>query len=225
MSRNAQLGQAMIESAIGVAVFLVASRGAVQLGGSALSSEGAQSAALVGARTASEAPIPGGPLIRLEEGQAAAAASLGNELLGTARLGSCFSGDPQGGLCGLPQDCLQYVGARPVAGTGRPCPGDISGGARATTLGPSPADLDGAQNPACGNSGCFGIAQSMVPCSHRVAPGQIAICLAYTAWPASSVDIWIRGTLRSLVPVIDAAGLDVLPVSVQLRLQVETLAS
>jgi hypothetical protein len=215
----------MIEVAIGVTIFLTASLGAVQLGSTALSSEGAQSAALVGARTALGAPIPGVPITKLAEGQAAAAASLGNELLGTARLVSCFNGDTQGGLCGLPQECVQYEGDQPVAGTGQPCPREDSGEDESAALGPAPTNLDGPQNPACDNFDCFGIAQSMAPCSQSVAAGQIVVCLAYTSWPARSVDIWVRGTLRSLVPVISTAGLDALPVSVQLRLQVETLTS
>jgi hypothetical protein len=39
------------------------------------------------------------------------------------------------------------------------------------------------------------------------------------------VDIWVKGTLRTVVPVASSAGLDALPVSVQLRLQVEALTS
>jgi hypothetical protein len=50
------------------------------------------------------------------------------------------------------------------------------------------------------------------------------VCLAYTSWPATAVDVWIRGGLRTLVPLASKAGVDALPISVQLRLQVETLA-
>ncbi|HUY57840.1 MAG TPA: hypothetical protein VMV12_08430 [Candidatus Micrarchaeaceae archaeon] len=66
---------------------------------------------------------------------------------------------------------------------------------------------------------------SMAPCARTVPPGKLYVCLAYTDWPATAVDVWIRGALRSVVPIASSVGIDALPVSVQLRLQVEALTS
>ncbi|MGH7666654.1 MAG: TadE/TadG family type IV pilus assembly protein [Candidatus Dormibacteria bacterium] len=224
MSQSTQRGQAMVEMAIGVTIFLTAALGAVQLGISALSSEGAQSAALVGARTASGLPIPGDPMARLADGQAAAAEALQESVLDLTSLNTCGSPKATRDDCGLPVQCVTYSGSRPEAGTLQPCPGVDVGATPAPSLGPLPADLDGSQNPACKSKSCFGIARSMKPCSRVVPAGQLFVCLAYTSWPATAVDLWVRGTLRSVVPLFSSAGLNALPVSVQLRLQVEALA-
>ncbi|MGH7642162.1 MAG: hypothetical protein ACRENX_03965 [Candidatus Dormibacteria bacterium] len=215
----------MIEMAIGVAIFLVAALGAVQLGVSAVSAEGAQSAALVGARTASGAPVPGDPLGRLAEGQVAAETSLEDAVLAMARPERCTTEEGAAGVCGLPTTCVEYDGDRAELATAQPCPPGPSSAAGASTLGPTPNDLDGSQNPRCHIADCFGTANSMGPCARSIPTGQLLVCLAYTSWPATSVDIWIKGTLRTLVPLGSSVGVDALPVNVQLRLQVEALSS
>jgi hypothetical protein len=213
----------MIEMAIGVSLFLMASLGAVQLGISALSAEGVQNAALMAARAASSAPVPGEPLLRLAAGQAAAVGSLDSSVVDLAEVVTCAGGRPIEGGCGLPQECVQYSGEEPPSGTPRPCSGPSSDANRDEFLGPSPRNLDGRQNPNCHTADCFGVSNSMAPCARDVASGRLFICLAYTSWPATAVDVWIKGALRSLVPLASSAGVDALPISVQLRLQVETL--
>jgi hypothetical protein len=215
----------MIEMAIGVTIFLTASLGALQLGISALSAEGVQSAALIGARSGSSAPVPGDPVARLAEGQSAAQSSLRDAVLDLARLEDCTAAADAAAGCGLPLTCVEYDGDRPRPKTEQSCPPDTAGTRGMASLGPSPSNLDGSQNPACHGADCFGIARSMVPCARSYPPGQLYVCLAYTSWPATAVDIWIRGTLRTIVPVASADGIDGLPVSVQLRLQVEALSS
>ena len=225
MSGRRQAGQAMVEIAIGVTIFLGASLGAVQLAISALSAEGAQSAALVGARAASGAPVPGDPVAKLAEGQSAAETSLKSVILDLARIEDCTSATGSGAACGLPTTCTRYVGDRPEVNTLQHCPAARSIMSGSASLGPSPANLDGSQNPACHTTDCFGLAVSMAPCARTVPPGQLFVCLAYTDWPATAVDVWIRGAIRSVVPVASSVGIDALPVSVQLRLQVEALTS
>ncbi|HUY08238.1 MAG TPA: hypothetical protein VMW80_02160 [Candidatus Dormibacteraeota bacterium] len=215
----------MIEMAIGVTIFLTASLAAVQLGISALSTEGAQSAALVGARAASGAPVPGDPLARLAEGQSAAVSSLRDAVLHLAQLRDCSGGVVSAAACGLPSTCVRYDGQRPQLNTLQRCPSGITAVPGRASLGPSPDNLDGSQNPACHVTECFGVARAMAPCAQSPEPGQLFVCLAYTAWPATAVDIWIKGTLRTVVPVASSAGIDALPISVQLRLQVEALTS
>ena len=211
----------MIEMAIGVTLFLTASLGAAQLAISALSAEGAQSAALVAARAASSAPVPGQPLLRLAAGQAAAASTLASSVVDMAEVETCASGQPIRGGRGLPQECVQYSGEN--AGAPQPCldPSVTANGTE--SLGPSPKNLDGRQNPECHTADCFGTSGSMAPCARDVAPGRLFVCIAYTSWPATAVDVWIKGTLRTLVPLASAAGIDALPISVELRLQVEAL--
>jgi len=211
----------MVEMAIGVTLFLTASLGAVQLAISALSAEGAQSAALVAARTASSAPVPGQPLLRLAAGQAAAVSTLDSSVMAMADVEICTSGQRYAVGCGLPQECVQYSGEK--AGPQQPCVGPSSNTNGAEPLGPSPRSLDGRQNPDCHTADCFGTSSSMAPCARGVAPGRLFVCIAYTSWPATAVDVWIKGTVRTLVPLASAAGVDVLPISVQLRLQVEAL--
>ncbi len=215
----------MVELAIGVTIFLTASLGAVQLGVSAVSAEGAQIAALVGARAASAVPISGDPSARLSEGQAAAVASLQDSDLQLAHLEDCTAVPRISVGCGLPDQCVEYDGGYPRAATLQACPSPTSGVPGLPSLGPSPDELDGRQNPACKSSDCFGSARSMASCDRTLAVGEIFVCLAYTSWPATAVDIWIRGTLRTLVPLASSAGIDAFPVSVQLRLQVESLTS
>jgi len=213
----------MIEMAIGVTLFLTASLGAVQLGISALSDEGVQSAALIAAREASSAPIPGQPLLRLAAGQTAAASSLSSSVVGRADVVTCAVTQSVVGGCGLPQECVQYSGKRPVSGTPQSCVGSSPDANGDGSLGPSPSNLDGRQNPHCHSGSCFGASSSMTPCTRRATAGVLFVCLAYTSWPAVAVDVWIKGALRTLIPLASTAGVDTLPVSVQIRLQVETL--
>jgi hypothetical protein len=214
----------MIEMAIGVSLFLTASLGAVQLGVSALAAEGVQSAALMAARGASSAPFPGQPLLRLAAGQAAAVSSLDSSVVDLAEVATCNAGQSIAVGCGLPRECVQYSGEEPTSGTPGSCLNSSSGANRGESLGPSPRNLDGRQNPDCHAADCFGVSNSMAPCRRNVAAGTLFVCLAYTSWPATAVDVWIRGGLRTLVPLASKAGVDALPISVQLRLQVETLA-
>jgi hypothetical protein len=223
VKKCAQAGQAMIEMAIGVTLFLTASLGAVQLGISALSLEAAQSAALVAARAASSAPVSGQPFLRLAAGQAAAVSSLDSAVVDLAAVETCAIRQPIAGGCGLPQECAQYAGEQPISGTLQSCFDSRSDTAHPESLGPSPSNLDGRQNPDCHTTDCFGSSRSMDPCAQSVVPGRLFVCLAYTSWPATAVDVWIKGTLRTLVPLASSAGLDALPVSVQLRLPVEAL--
>ncbi len=212
----------MVEMALAVGVFMVAALGAVQLGLSAFASEGAQSAALLGARTASASPLTGAPLARLQLGQAAALAALRAGVLGMGQARGCPISATPAPSCGLPHLCEEYRGDQPLGGTERACPM----AARASgmdSLGPLPRDLDGPQNPNCRQGDCFGVAASMAPCSHPEPRGEVAICLAYTSWPARMVDIWIRGTLPTLLPLVTGSGIDQLPISSRLRLQVEAL--
>ncbi|MGB9482541.1 MAG: TadE/TadG family type IV pilus assembly protein [Candidatus Dormiibacterota bacterium] len=225
MNSGRQRGQAMIEMAIGVTIFLAASLGAVQLGISAFSTEGVQSAALVGARAAAGVPVPGEPLARLAEGQSAAASSLRDAVLQLAHLHYCSADVVSSPGCGLPSTCVHYDGEMPQLTTLQACPSGAVAVPGPPSLGPSPDNLDGPQNPACHVPGCFGVARAMAPCAQTPGPGQLYVCLAYTSWPATAVDIWIKGALRSVVPVASSAGIDALPVSVQLRLQVEALTS
>ena len=211
-------GQAMVEMAIGTGIFLLAVLGAAQLGVSALSQEGVQSAALTGARAASAALVAGDPLQRLQEGQAAALASLASTRLGMDQLLPCPGGSAF--ACGVGSDCVRYLHGGAVAGTEEPCAVANS----ANGYGPVPRDLDGSQNPACGEGDCFGASLSMRPCAQPGLPGRLRVCLAYTSWPPRAVDIWITGTVRTLLPWFSGAGLDLQTVSSRLRLQVEGLA-
>ena len=220
MTRSKQSGQAMVEMAIGVTMFLVAAFGAVQLGLSALADEGIQSAALAGARVASEAPQPGNPLARLSAGRSAALSALGQVELGLAQSRSCSGASP----CGFRGECVLYQGKRPLTGTEFPCDQVGSRADSSLQYGPSPTDLDGQQNPACSQRDCFGVAAPMSECASPVAPGRLTVCLAYTSWPATAVDVWITGGLRTIVPWLSSAGADVDPIDVKLRLQVEAFA-
>lgn len=211
-------GQAMVEMAIGTGVFLLAVLGVAQLGVSALSQEGIQSAALAGARVASAALMVGNPLQRLQEGQSAALVALTSTRLGMYELTACPGGATSG--CGLGRTCQLYIRGRPVAGTARPC----ASADAAQGYGPVPQDLDGTTNPACGTPGCFGASASLRACADRGSPGHLRVCLAYTSWPPRAVDIWITGSVRTLIPWASGSGIDLLPVSTRLRLQVEGLA-
>ncbi len=216
--RTRSSGQAMVEMAIGSGIFLLAVLGAAQLGVSALSQEGIQSATLSGARAASAALVAGDPLQRLQEGQSAALASLASTRLGMDELLPCPGGGATG--CGIGADCVLYRDGSPIAGTAEPCGVANS----ALGFGPAPRDLDGPQNPACRSSGCFGASLSMRSCAQPGPPGRLRVCVAYTSWPPRAVDVWITGTMRTLLPWFSGAGLDLQKVSARLRLQVEGLA-
>ncbi len=217
MRRGRQSGQAMVELAIGVAIFLLAALGAVQLGLVAMAEEGVQSAALTGARLASAGPLPGDPLQRLAAGRSAAIASVAATSLGLALVPTCPGGGSAG--CGTGSLCLVYQDGTPEPGTTLPC-SQVPAGSQAS-YGPVPGDLDGRQNPACHSNGCFGASQGMAACAAKAVPGRLQICLAYTSWPPLAVDIWITGGLKTITPWLSSAGLDAEPVGVRLRLQVE----
>jgi hypothetical protein len=210
----------MVEMAIGVAIFLLAAFGAIQLGLSALADEGIQSSALAGVRVASEAPVPGDPLIRLAAGQSAALSALRQVELGLAQSQSCSGSSP----CGIGAECVLYRNRAPVSGTQLSCDEVGSGADSVLGYGPAAADLDGSQNPVCRSGNCFGLASSMSDCAGAVAPGTLTVCLAYTSWPAKAVDIWIVGGLRTIVPWPSSPGADADPVDVRLRFQVEAFA-
>jgi len=207
----------MVELAIGVAIFLLAALGAVQLGLSALAQEGVQTAALTGARVASAGPLPGDPLQRLAAGRSAAITALAADSMSLAGVILCAPGSS--GPCGVGSLCVAYRGTRPEAGTALPCAevGSNSG----ERYGPTPGELDGPQNSSCLAGACFGVAQTMAACAAAPVAGELRVCLAYTSWPPLAVDIWITGGLRTITPWLSSAGLDVEPIDVRLRLQVE----
>jgi hypothetical protein len=208
----------MVEMAIGTGIFLLAVLGAAQLGISALSQEGIQSAALSGARAASAALLGGDPLQRLEEGQSASLASLASTRLGMDQLLACPGGSASG--CGVGVECVLYRGGRAVPGTQEPC--TLANSAQG--FGPVPGDLDGPLNIGCSTPGCFGASSAMHACARPGPPGHLQVCLAYTSWPPRAVDVWITGTVRTLLPWFSKAGVDLQTVSARLRLQVEGLA-
>ncbi len=216
-----QSGQAMVELAIGVAIFLLATLGAVQLGLSALAQEGLQSAALTGARIASAGPLPGDPMQRLSAGRAAAIAAIAADSMGLAEVAGCLSGSSDG--CGVGTTCVAYHNGISQPGTDLPC-AQVSGKS-GETYGPAPYELDGRQNPGCPSGPCFGASRAMAACATAAAPGRLRVCVAYTSWPPLAVDIWITGGLRTITPWLSSTGLDVEPVSVRLRLQVEAFSS
>lgn len=221
MKSEKQSGQAMVELAIGVAIFLLATLGAVQLGLSALAQEGLQSAALTGARIASAGPLPGDPLQRLSAGHAAAIAAIGADSMGLAEVAGCPSGSSDG--CGVGAFCVAYHNGISQPGTGLPC-AQVSGKS-GERYGPAPYELDGRQNPGCPSGTCFGASRAMAACAAALAPGRLQVCVAYTSWPPLAVDIWITGGLRTITPWLSSTGIDVEPVSVRLRLQVEAFSS
>jgi len=221
VKREKQSGQAMVELAIGVAVFLLATLGAVQLGLSALAQEGLQSAALTGARIASAGPLPGDPTQRLSAGRAAAVAAIAADSMSLAQVAGCPPGSSEG--CGVGAFCVAYRNGVAQPGRGVPC-AQVSG-KTGEGYGPAPYELDGRQNPGCPSGSCFGASRAMAACAAAIAPGQLRVCVAYTSWPPLAVDIWITGGLRTITPWLSSTGLDDEPVSVRLRLQVEAFSS
>lgn len=216
---SGQRGQAMVELALGVAIFLMAVLGAVQLSLSALADEGAQSAMLDAARVASAALLPGSPVVRLQDGAEAGAAALALTRLGMSSPERCSSATAG---CGVGVHCQRYRGRLPVAGSQLRC-ADVSLTSGAGVFGPIVQDLDGPQDPACRHRSCFGVARSMAPCRHPSLDAVIHICLAYTSWPPRSVDVWVSGTLRTVIPWPGGTAPDRLNVSYRIRVQVEGL--
>lgn len=220
MTRSGQSGQSMVELALGVAIFLLATLGAVQVGLIALAQEGVQSATLAGARTASGVPVGPDPGTTLELGASSALASLAGSELGMARATLCSNSGGAG--CWTRMECIRYSATFPVPGTELPC--SRVPAAAGSSFGPIPANLDGSQNPRCHRGDCFGAALSMSGCATTAEPGHLRVCVAYTSWPPSEVDIWISGGLRPIVPWIGGAGPDNFPVGSELRLQVEAFS-
>jgi hypothetical protein len=211
----------MVEMAIGVTVFLLATLGAVQLGLEALAQEGVQTATLAGARTASGAPATADPTLTLESGALAARSALSPELAGMATLSVC----PEGGSsCWASLECVRYEAGAPQPGTQEPCDKISAQSLGPYAYGPIPSDLDGAQNPACHGGGCFGVASTMAPCATAAVAGHLMICVAYTSWPPVAVDVWVAGGLRAIVPWVGSAGPGTIPVASRLRLAVEAFS-
>ena len=219
--RGVESGQAMVEFAIGVAVFLLVTLGAVQIGLLALAEEGVQSASLAGARAASVSPQGLNPAVILESGAEAAGTSLRTLVAGMAEPGLCPAG---GTTCWTRLECVRYRRGVAQPATARPCSSLPAAAIASYTYGPVPQELDGAQNPSCHAAQCFGVAALMQPCRRTVATGRLAICVAYTSWPPKAVDVWITGELRTIIPWIGSAGPGSVPVSSRLRLSVEAFS-
>lgn len=211
----------MVEMALGVTIFLLATLGAVQLGLEALAQEGVQTATLAGARTASGAPASSNPTLNLESGALAARSALSAEVAGMATLSVCPGGATG---CWNSLECVRYQGGLPQAGTQEPCDLVSAQTPGPYAYGPVPGDLDGPQNPACHRGGCFGAASTMAPCAAATVAGRLMICVAYTSWPPRAVDVWISGGLRAIVPWIGADGPGTIPVASRLRLAVEAFS-
>ncbi len=213
MSAGRHAGQAMVEMAIGAALFLLVALFSVQLGLSVLAQEGAQSAALLAARTASQAPSAGSnPALRLVEGDDAALQSLRQSTLGMAEAKGCT-------VCLASSKCVDY-GSRAMTGGSVTCGSVALGGNLASGYGLTRTELDGTANPDCRLSGCFGAGVGMQACAGPPSTGRLTVCLAYVNWPPTAVDVWIRGALRSLLP-LPTGLLSSLPIDVRLRLPVE----
>lgn len=214
-----QRGQAMVEMALGVAIFLIAVMAAAQVGLSALAEEGAQSAMLDAARVASAALVPGNPVVRLQEGGQAGFAALSTTRLGMSSPAPCSLAS---GTCGVGPECQRYHGSVPVAGSDLPCR-DVPLTSTAGRYGPAIGELDGPLNPACRRGDCFGVATNMGPCRQPSSRAVVRICLAYTSWPPRSVDVWVSGALRTLLPWPGGAAVNRQTISYRIRLQVEGL--
>ncbi len=221
MRSRAERGQSMVELAIGVAIFLLATLGAVQLGLLALAEEGVQSATLAGARVASGSPASTDPTLSLEQGALAVRAALAGEVAGMASAALCPS---SGASCWNALECVRYQSGVPEPGTQEPCAAVRSDAGGLYSYGPLPTDLDGPQNPRCGHGDCFGVAATMAPCAAAAAAGRLSICVAFTSWPPRAVDVWVSGGLRSIVPWVGSAGPGTIPVASRLRLAVETFS-
>lgn len=211
----------MVEMALGVTIFLLATLGAIQLGLLALAQEGVQTAALAGARTASGAPLNSNPTLTLESGATAARNALSPEVAGMATLTLCPGA---GTSCWGSLECVRYQSGIPQPGTQELCDSVSTNSNTPYTYGPLPSDLDGPQNPGCHGGGCFGSAATMAPCAAAAVAGRVAICVAYTSWPPRAVDVWVAGGLRAIVPWIGSAGPGTIPVASRLRLAVEAFS-
>ncbi|MHB1500073.1 MAG: TadE family protein [Candidatus Dormibacteria bacterium] len=221
MRTRAQRGQSMVELAIGVAIFLLATLGAVQLGLLALAEQGVQSATLAGARVASGSPASPDPILSLQQGALAVRAALAAPVAGMASAALCRS---SGSSCWTALECVRYRSGVPEPGTQEPCAAVRSDAGGLYSYGPVPTDLDGPQNPRCRHTDCFGVAATMAPCAAAAAPGRLSICVAFTSWPPRAVDVWVSGGLRLIVPWVGSAGPATIPVASRLRLAVETFS-
>ncbi len=208
----------MVEFAVATGCLLLLVMGLLQVALLGLADEGAQADVLEAARIASTAVVPGEPVAALVQGRAALLQLLPTAVLGARIAGRC-------GGCGLPQTCVRYRGGSPVPFSARPCqPGPLPGRA-AAGWGPAPTELDGPQDPACPGGGCFGVGAAMRSCRAAPAAGVIHVCLTYVDWPATAVDVWVRGELRPVVPVPGAGIWTPLALDARLRLQVEQLTA
>ncbi len=207
----------MVEFAIATGVLLLLVLGLTQLALVALANEGAQADVLEGARIASAAVPQAMPLAALQAGSSELDRLLPMALFGS-RLAACLA-------CGLPEYCTRYRGAVSLPHSLRPCgPAALPGGG-AAGWGPAPIELDGSQNPGCAGGACFGVGGAMAGCRHPPPTGVVDVCLTYANWPATAVDVWVRGSLDPIVPVPLGAVGTRLAINARLRLQVEQLAA
>lgn len=211
----------MVEMALGVTVFLLATLGAVQLGLTALAEEGVQTATLAGARVASGALLSANPAGTLMSGVLAARSALSSEVAGMATVGVC---QQAGTGCWKSLYCVRYRAGVPQPGTEEPCDQVPNGAGSTFAFGPIPSDLDGPQNPNCHETRCFGVAAGMAACHGPAVAGRLVICAAYTSWPPRAVDVWVAGGLRAIVPWVGSAGPGTIPVGSRLRLAVEAFS-
>lgn len=211
-------GQTMVEFALAASLFLLLVMGLLQVALLALADAGADADVLEGARLASGSVAAAYPLADLGSGRAELAQLLPMALFGSRIVTACPG-------CGLPLTCTRYRDGKAVPSSARPCrPGPLPGGAGGG-FGPAPAELDGPQDPACTTGTCFGVGAAMRSCRLPAPPGVIHVCLTYADWPATAVDVWVRGSLRPLVPMPFGLGRDRLPIDAHIRLQVEQLTA
>ncbi len=216
----------MVEFALGATVFLLLVLGVMQYALLSLTEAGVQSDVLAGARTAAGSVAARAPLANLVAGQDAVIALLPSEAfgaaIGAACLGPSGAAAPQPLSCGLPTTCVRWQGATAQPATAVPCLAGLPPATGPGDWGPPPGTLDGPQNPTCHrDGGCFGAGAAMAACAGRMPAGTLRVCLAYADWPATAVDVWVRGSVRSIVPLPGRGGWDLLTVDSRLRLQVE----
>ncbi|HUY96536.1 MAG TPA: hypothetical protein VMW47_02775 [Verrucomicrobiae bacterium] len=216
--RRGGSGQTMVEFALATAGLVLLVMGLLEVALLGLADEGAQADVLEAARVASASVAAGNPVGTLEAGQSALLQLLPTAVFGTRVIIGC-------GGCGLPGSCVRYRDGVPIAFSARPCePGPLPGGA-AAGWGPAPAELDGPQNPRCVSGACFGVGAGMRGCRLPPAAGVVHVCLTYADWPATAVDVWVRGALLPLLPMPGLGTASPFLVDAHLRLQVEQLTA
>ncbi|HUY61067.1 MAG TPA: hypothetical protein VMW49_04250 [Candidatus Dormibacteraeota bacterium] len=213
-----------MEFALGATVFLLLVLGVMQYALLSLTEAGVQADVLAGARAAAGTVPDLAPLANLVTGQDAVITLLPSAAFG-ARIGAACLG-PAGALpplsCGLPTTCVRWQGLTAQPATAVACLAGLPPGTTAGDWGPPPGMLDGPQNPTCHRGGrCFGAGAGMAACAGRVSAGTLRVCLTYVDWPATAVDVWVRGSVRSIAPLPGRSGWNLLTIDSRLRLQVE----